>query len=306
MRSAKVRVHAKINLTLEIVGRENGFHQLDSLVASIELCDTVALRRRKGALSNIVMHGQGSESIPPERNNALKAAEEYSSRFHTDGAEITVWKDIPIGGGLGGSSADIAGVLLGMQKLYGAATDEELFALADELGSDVRYMMRGGYARMQGKGETVTPIDGIKQPFWLLLLCPKTSVSAGECYRKYDEMNATDAPTGATERAIAGLKADGVFGLKDTLYNALYAPAASLCGEVKRAMEEAESFSPIAAVMTGSGSAVAAVFENREFCDWAKSRYRGKFRAIVVKTVDPTKKQPFWTFPFALKRDEQE
>ena len=306
MHKATVRAYAKINVTLEIVGRENGFHLLDSLVASVDVYDTVILKKRKGKLSSIVMIGQGSESIPPERNNALMAAERYSERFGTDGAEIKVLKDIPIGAGLGGSSADIAGVLRGMQKLYSAATEAELNALAEELGSDVKYMLKGGYVRMQGRGEKLTPLAGEFEPLHFLMLCPKDGVSAGGCYREYDRLHEADAPTGATERAIRALCENDIDGLSGAFQNDLYEPAASLCSAVAQAVAEAKAFSPKGVVMTGSGSAVLALFETAELCRWAKSRYRGRFRAMVLKTVEPQKIKTGISFPFALSDEERE
>lgn len=304
MYRTKVRAYAKINLTLEIVGREDGFHLLDSLVASVDVCDTVILKKRKGRLSSIMMYGQGSESIPPEKNNALAAAERYSERFGTDGADIKVLKDIPIGAGMGGSSADIAGVLLGMQKLYGAATDAELDELAESLGSDVKYMMRGGYCRMQGRGERLTAIGGDLPTLHMLMICPKEGVSAGGCYKEYDRLNSVDEKSGATERAIAALAEGDLSMLCESLENDLYLPAASLCGAVQKAVEEAKSFSPQGVVMTGSGSAVLALFETPELCRWAKSRYRGKFRTKVLKTIEPQKIKP-WRSPFGLTEEEQ-
>ena len=299
MNETTVRAYAKVNLTLEIVGREDGYHQLDSLVASVDVCDTIRLKKRKGKLSSIWMHGQGSEGIPPEKNNALMAAERYSERFNTDGADITVHKDIPIGAGMGGSSADVAGVLIGMQRLYGAATEQELESLAEQLGSDVKYMLKGGYARMQGRGEILTPIENVKEPLHLLMLYPSTGVSSGACYREYDRQNALDNPTGCTERAISALIEGEIEEVGRQLKNDLYLPAATLCADVKTALEAALSFAPLGAVMTGSGSAVLAVFETAELCRYAKSRYKGKCRTAVLKTVDPQKKS-FLKSPFAL------
>ncbi len=299
MNETTVRAYAKVNLTLEIVGREDGYHQLDSLVASVDVCDTIRLKKRKGKLSSILMHGQGSESIPPERNNALAAAERYSETFGTDGADITVYKDIPIGAGMGGSSADVAGVLVGMQRLYGAATEEELENLAEQLGSDVKYMLKGGYARMQGRGEILTPIENVTEPLHLLMLYPSAGVSSGACYREYDRQNETDNPTGCTGRAISALVEGDAAEVGRQLKNDLYLPAATLCMDVKTALEAALSFGPLGAVMTGSGSAVLAIFETAELCRYAKSRYRGKCRAAVLRTIEP-QKQSFLKSPFVL------
>nr|MBR6778201.1 hypothetical protein [Clostridia bacterium] len=68
MRSIKIKSYAKVNLTLEITGVENGYHMLDSLVTNIDLFDLLVIKKRKGALSTIIMKEMGSESIPPEKN----------------------------------------------------------------------------------------------------------------------------------------------------------------------------------------------------------------------------------------------
>lgn len=305
MNSVKVRAYAKLNLTLEITGVEGGFHLLDSLVASVDLFDEIRVKKRKGVSSSIVMHGMGSEGISPEQNNALKAAEAFSKRFGVDGVEITVFKNIPIGAGLGGSSADIAGVLKGMQMLYSVTDDEAVKELGNELGSDVAYMLGGGFARMQGRGEKVQPIVGVKDKLWLLLLCPNFGVSAGAAYKKYDELGMANYAIGNTSRAINALLASDKERLGAALTNHLYPAAASLESRVEQTLKVAESFSPLGACMTGSGSCVFALFETRELCEWAKSRYRGKARAYVVSTVTPNeKKKGEWNFPFALRKEE--
>lgn len=311
MKTVKIKSYAKINLTLEINGVEQGYHLLDSLVASVDMYDLLVLKKKKGALSSVTMHGMGSEIIPPEKNNALKTAEAFSRRFGTDGAEITVYKNIPIGAGLGGSSADICGVINGMALLYGIKDEVGLKELADELGSDTGYMLKGGFARLQGRGEKVTPIE-TETKLHFLLLCPLSSVSAGECYRRYDELPKTlqERPR-YTEECIRALRRKDKNGLGRALMNDLYIPAQSLNDDVKKAYEDALSFAPLGVVMTGSGSGVLAFFENREFCEWAKSRYKGKARAFVVETVLPQsdeKKKWFdgWKNPFVLSEQEKD
>lgn len=304
MNTVKVKAYAKLNLTLEITGEKAGYHLLDSLVCNVDLFDYIVLKKRKDALSFVRMHGMGSESIPPEKNNALKAAEAFSARFQTTGADIMVYKNIPMGAGLGGSSADISGVINGMAKLYGVTDERALEALADELGSDTRYMLKGGFARMQGRGEQVTPLG--KTPLLhFLLLCPNDGVSSGACYKKYDELalKSDKKAESVTEKCIAALQNGDVNEGGRYLMNDLFPAASALCGAVEKAMEEALSFSPLGAVMTGSGSCVAALFETKELCEWAKSRYRGKFYATVVKTVDTIQENKGWRNPFALQEE---
>lgn len=310
MNSIKIKSYAKVNLTLEITGVENGYHMLDSLVASVDLYDEIRLKKRKDGQNRIVMHGMGSENIPMESNHAKKAADAFVAAFQTTGVDITVYKNIPIGAGLGGSSADIVGVLNGMAALYNVEDKEALKMLADSLGSDTGYMLTGGFARMQGRGEQVTRIE-TDAKLHMLLICPKSSVLAGACYKKYDEFNAYLPPmkkSENTEKCIDALRKKDVKELGRYVTNDLYAPAKALNTDVEQAFLEGQAFSPLGTVMTGSGSAVLVLFENREFCAWAKSRYKGEFDVYETVTVKPDytvkKKSLFWRNPFALSEEE--
>ncbi len=299
--TVKIKAYAKINLTLEIQGIEGGYHLLDSLVASVDMHDLIVLKKRKDKLSFITMKGMGSERIPPDGNNALKAAEAFSEKFGVDGVDITVYKNIPLGGGLGGSSADTGGVLIGMAKLYGIDDKEGVEALADGLGSDTKYMLRGGFARMQGRGEKLTYLD-IDEKLYALLIYPSGGVSAKACYQKYDELPRTlEWRESFTQGAIDALRAKDKNGLGRYLTNDLYTAASHLDPSVLTAMEEAQSFSPLGVTMTGSGSCVLALFETKELCEWAQSRYKGKFATYVVQTVTPDKKGKGIKTPWRLE-----
>ncbi len=286
MNGLKIKSYAKVNLTLEIVGEEGGYHLLDSLVASVDLFDLIELKKRKDTQNTVKMRGMGSENIPPEKNNAKKAADAFCQAFGVNGVDITVYKNIPIGAGLGGSSADIVGVINGMAKLYGITDFSALKALADSLGSDTGYMLTGGFARMQGRGEKVTKID-TDATLHFLLLCPNTSVTAGACYKEYDREKPENKCSSQTEECISALLQKNANEVGRYLMNDLFEPATRLCEDVKAAYLQAQSFSPSGVVMTGSGSGVLAMFESRELCEWAKSRYKGEYAAYVVKTVIP-------------------
>lgn len=300
MNVVRLNANAKLNLTLDVTGKENGYHMLDSLVVTVDLSDRIVLKKRKDGRSSVVMHGMGSESIPPEENNALRAAERFSAAFSTTGADITVYKNIPVGAGLGGSSADAAGVLLGMKHLYGVPDMGAVESLADELGSDTKYLLTGGLARMRGRGEIIEHLP--EEPeMHFLLLCPKEGVSSRECYGEYDRLQPSYAP--CTEEAVRLIRGGMLSWAAQLFSNRLYDAAASLCGAVKEAYAEARAFSPLGAAMTGSGSASFALFETRELAEWAKSRYRGKSRAIVAKSFYPKTNKEIKN-PFVLGEDE--
>lgn len=256
---------------------------LDSLVCSVDLYDLIRLKKRKDGKINLEMHGLNTELMPPENNNAYRAAEAFMNRFETGGADIAIYKNIPLAAGMGGSSADAAGVLRGLAQLYGTGSEAQLKELADSLGSDTGYMLTGGFARLKGRGERVEFLD-IKQRLNLIALIPNSGVSTAECYANYDR---SPSPTSTTDKAVEGLKSGDLRALGKALDNALYKPATGLNGDVKRAYDELKEFDPLGVTMTGSGSAVVALFENAEFCAYAKSRYRGKYRIIQLKTVTP-------------------
>ena len=256
---------------------------LDSVVTTVDLYDLIVVKKRKDDLVSITMRGCGSEGIPFEDNNAAAAAQAFISAYQTRGADITVYKNIPMGAGLGGSSADAAGVLNGLFSLYKIDDTAGKKLLADRFGSDTRYMLSGGYARLFGRGNEVSALDS-KLKLNLLFLTPKGGVSTAECYRCFDSAGPFGGNSNGAEKAI--LSGD-VHALAQNVNNALTPAACLLSPDVKNAVEELKQFDPLAVNMTGSGSGVYALFENAEFCRYAKSRYRGKHRIYELKTHLP-------------------
>lgn len=278
MQIARQNAYAKLNLTLDITGAEGGYHLIDSLVCTVDLCDKIVVKKRKDRRVNITMHGA---FIPPEENNALRAGELFVSGFQTTGADITIYKNIPIGAGMGGSSADAAGVLNALAALYEVDDRHKIKELADMLGSDTGYLLTGGMARLTGRGEKVEPLP--TPDLWFLALCPESGVSTAQCYAKYDEGRYSYTPR--AQKAIDEFAKGNVSEGARYFHNALYEAASSLDPAVRDALIELKCFSPLGACMTGSGSACFALFENRDLCEWARSRYRGKCRSFVLHSV---------------------
>lgn len=283
MESVRVKSYAKINLTLNITGSEGGYHMLDSVVTTVDLYDLIIIKKRRDSLVSVTMRGCGSENIAFGENNAALAAQAFTEKYSTGGADVTVYKNIPMGMGLGGSSADAAGVLNGLFRLYKIDDVAGKKLLADRFGSDTRYMLTGGYARLFGRGNEVKALDG-RLKLNLLLLDPKESVSTAQCYKKFDENGITGGNSDEAEEAVL---CGDLRLLAANLNNALTDSACKLSDGVKRAMEELKEFDPLAVNMTGSGSGVYALFENAEFCRYAKSRYKGRFRLYELKTRLP-------------------
>jgi 4-diphosphocytidyl-2-C-methyl-D-erythritol kinase len=282
-----VMAYAKLNLTLDITGQSGGYHMLDSLVTTIDLADEITLAKRDDSQIIVCMHGMGSESIPPEHNNAVKAAKLFCKTFGTLGVDISIEKHIPMGAGLGGSSADVAGVLRGLALLYGVRDEDGLKQLADSLGSDCGYLLTGGFARMTGRGEQVQTL-ACELPLFFLLLTLPSGVSTPACYRLYDELPKGTKPT--TEQAIKALHKGSVPELGASLGNALYPAAVQLNKDVERSVKETCALHPDGVNMTGSGSCVFAMFADEERCQNAMRDYQGKANILTARAIKPTVK----------------
>ncbi len=302
MNAVKIKSYAKVNFTLDVVGEKDGYHLIDSFVANVDIYNLISVVKRRDKLISGRMKGRGMERIPFEETNACKVAEAFVEKFSSLGADITIYENIPVGAGLGGSSADAAGVLRALAKLYDVEK-HELYEIANSFGSDIAYMLDGGYARMEGRGEIVTPVLE-KSPVYLLLLCPNSKVSAGACYQEFDRIVKGLELGNSTSTAIDAYLQGDISGLAKALKNDLTDGAVALNPDVERGLNELREFSPLGVGMTGSGSATFAIFETRELCEWAKSRYRGKFYPYVVKTIGKEKKKT-WKNPFVLSDDER-
>lgn len=302
MKTVKIKAYAKVNLFLDIVGTDNGYHMLDTVVTTVSLFDTLTLSARKD--KKILLKTVGgfySHKVlsADEENNAYKAAAAFIEAFDTNGVDITLDKDIPIGSGMGGSSADIAAVLNGMESIY--HTGGNLKEIADKLGSDSGYMLSGGYARLKGRGEQVENLD-INKKLYFFVITADGGVNTTECYKRYDALD--KQPVKATaDGLIEQLKGASLDGTN--FYNALYAPAVTLNENVKKAYEFIESLSPIATLMSGSGSSVYGVFDTIELCEWAQSKARYKFKKTFVLeslTQGEMKKRPlFFKSPYSVE-----
>ena len=161
------KAYAKVNLTLEILGkRRDGFHNLASVMQTVDLFDTVTITESDGVVVTC-----DDAQITPEINLATKTAHVLSERTGTsNGAHISIAKKIPVSAGLGGGSTDAAATLRGLNKLWklGLSLDD-LTEIAADIGSDVPFLVQGGTSLVQGKGEDVTPITAAKIPKFLIL-----------------------------------------------------------------------------------------------------------------------------------------
>ena len=279
MKKVKVKIPAKINLTLDVLGTSGGFHNLKSLVASINLFDAITLSKRNDREVTLTMKGIPLD-VAPEQNNAYKTALAFMETFNTNGVDIVINKNIPCGAGLGSSSADIAGVIKGMKILFGVKRSVK--KLASTLGSDVNYMLKGGYAVMKGKGDDIESVK-TKEKFYLVLMTEKEGVSTKECFNKFDEIGKKYKP--ATVGAVRLLKGRDKENFIKALKNDLYVPAKTILPVIENNLRILSKYT--VALMSGSGSSTYAIFAKKRFRNKAYKALRKAHgeKIIKVKTI---------------------
>ena len=180
-----INAYAKVNLGLSVLGRRSdGFHDVDTLLVRLELCDTLTLNPSEKGV-RLELTGADIDASP-EQNLAYRAAELYLRKAGvTGGVEIRLEKRIPVAAGLGGGSADAGAVLRGLKQLYPVNVD--ILMLAAELGSDVPFFTADlGAARATGRGE-VLGLLAVPE-LQLVLVNPGVGVSAGDAYRRLEKL----------------------------------------------------------------------------------------------------------------------
>jgi len=177
-----VKAPAKVNLTLEVLRkRSDGYHEIRSMLQTIDLCDILHLEVGQGIYFQCDMPGWSAEkSLVSKTLNLLR-----ESTGCTKGAKISIEKRIPLMSGLGGDSSDAAALLRGLNKLWGLnLTEKNLLGLAAQLGSDVAFFLHGGTALAVGRGEIITPLPPLKR-MWVVLIVPDVPLEPGKTGRMY-------------------------------------------------------------------------------------------------------------------------
>jgi 4-diphosphocytidyl-2-C-methyl-D-erythritol kinase len=256
-----VEAHAKINLTLDVLGRRaDGYHELASVMQTVALHDTLLLRPAAPGVCACVCD---VPELRGEENLALRAArmlrDEVDGGHH--GVEIELRKQIPSQAGLGGGSSDAAAVLLSLNRLWSLDLDHDrLIGLAATLGSDVPFFVRGGTGRIGGRGEVVGALPGA-QPLWLVLARPAAGSSTPAVFKGLTPADYSDGAR--TARVVATILAGEPLPL-DALGNGLEAVAMRLEPAIAATREALVRAGAPVVHMSGSGSALYAPFRRLE------------------------------------------
>lgn len=193
IKELRLHAYAKVNLTLDVLGsRSDGYHDIESVMHTIALHDSLNLRESGEGL-DLVVQGEG---VPTDmRNLVLRTAQLLRETFGiTRAVQIELTKRIPIAAGLGGGSADAAVTLLGLVQLWKLRLDaRDLLAFAAKLGADVPFFLEGGAAIARGRGERLTQLHSLPTT-WLVLARPQIEVSTAWAYGQLSATGITSRP----------------------------------------------------------------------------------------------------------------
>ncbi|MEM4658469.1 MAG: 4-(cytidine 5'-diphospho)-2-C-methyl-D-erythritol kinase [Candidatus Methanosuratincola sp.] len=251
---------AKLNLTLSVLGRrEDGYHEIRSIMVPISLFDVVALEVERGKGDGVVVETPGLNLARMEDNLAWKAGRLYLDRSALAlKVRVRIEKRIPVGGGLGGGSSDAGAVLVGLNRLAGAFSEDTLTEMAASIGADVPFFIRCRPSLVEGIGERITLIRGLPKMYFVLLN-PGFPVATRQIYEMYDSMGETLEEASA-EEAVRGFKR-GSFPLRNDLERA----ALALYPQIGSLKSLLHGLGAEAVAMSGSGPTVFAAFgEERE------------------------------------------
>lgn len=255
-----VSIPAKINLHLEILGqRRDGFHELRTLFQSIDLFDR--LTAEEAPPGEVTLEVVPRDAVESDGGNfVLRAARLLAEEVGVStGTRLILRKNIPVGGGLGGGSADAAAALVLLDRLWGCNLDGlRLHRLAATLGSDVPFFLHGGLALGIGRGDEVFPLPDEVEVATVVVV-PDVRVSTAEAYSSYDEQLTSHRQKGNLYAFAAGLR-----GKLDwrAMTNELEEVVVRSWPDVGEGLQMLRSSSPLHASLSGSGAASYAVFDD--------------------------------------------
>ena len=269
-----VPAYAKINWSLRITGMKDGYHELDMIMDSVSLCDTLFLERTDDGIITVDAMKQVARM---EDNLIWRAANALQEATGTGyGVKVRTEKRIPSGAGLGGGSADAAAALRGLNALWELGLDRTVLEkIGLSIGSDVPYCVRQGRQRAKGRGQILTPCGG-DALYHLVLVKDEEPSPTGLVYLEYDR-NGSDAAFDQ-EELIKALASGDPQQVAEAIGqpNDLALAATRVCPQILSTMRRLQKTQPLAAWVTGSGAACVGLYRTEEDARHAGEALRKK------------------------------
>lgn len=260
MNSIELKSRAKINLSIDVLGkRDDGYHLVEMIMQTIDLYDVIRIKQLD---TNDVVIKSNSSHIPLDNDNIVyKAIELLRQRFNINkGIEVFIEKNIPVAAGMAGGSSNAAAVLVGLNKLWKLnLTEQDLQELGLKLGADVPYCISGKTALAEGIGEKLSYIKGLPKNISILICKPNLFVSTKDVYQGLDLNNVGNRPN--NKFLIECLEKEDIASLAKNMSNVLENATSKIHKEINEIEEIMMANSALGSMMSGSGPTVFGLFD---------------------------------------------
>lgn len=262
MKEIRLKARAKINITLDIIGkRDNGYHDVEMIMQTVDLYDRMIMRKIK---KEKILIKTNLPYLPvDERNLVHKIIKYMKDKYQLSGGVfVDLHKMIPVAAGMAGGSADAAQTILGMSKLYGLDLPmEEMLDIGAMYGSDIPYCMIQGTALATGLGEKITYLDPFPS-FHVLIVKPNFSMSTAVVYKNFSLDDVKEHPK--TQVVIDAIKRKDRDVICDHLVNVLETVTPKIHPEINDIKERVKELGADGVLMSGSGPTVYGLFKDQK------------------------------------------
>ena len=276
----KIKAYAKINISLDIVGKResDGYHLLKMIMQNIDLYDEISVEKQKEGITISC----NKNYVPTDsRNLAYKAASLFKETYNIeDGVHIDIVKNIPVSAGLAGGSTDAAAVLKLMNKIFEVnVSDEELMDIGLKLGADIPYCINGGTALCEGIGEKITTLQPFKDKI-LVLVKPSFGVSTKEVYKSFNLDRVRVHPK--TENLIEAMENDNLYYVANNMKNLLENVTLRKHNILIKIKEDMNRYGAVGSMMSGSGPSVFAFFDDMLKAQRCYEKMKKNYREVFL------------------------
>jgi 4-diphosphocytidyl-2-C-methyl-D-erythritol kinase len=289
IRAARIRALAKINLDLRVIGkRSDGYHELRTIFQTISLADSIDISFTPGRRREIAV----DDALGIPDNLVVRAAELAMDAMGCGGSvEMRLNKQIPMGAGLGGGSSDAAAILLALPVLAGRVVElPKLLEIAQQLGSDVPFFLLGGRAAAIGRGTELFPMADLPARYGLLI-APRIHVSTAEAYGRLGASLTSGLQQNKIESFQSRVWGQGCPDTGANDFEGVVFEQYPRLGAIKRELIEAGA---APAMMTGSGSAIFGLFDDRVSVAHAVEWLEGPDALFRFSVVNRVRYQSLW------------
>lgn len=290
-----IKAFAKINLAIDVKKKdENGYHDIDMVTLPITLHDVLEMEQlisRHG----IFITSDDPSLICDEGNLAFKALKAMEDNFSfSKGYRIQIYKRIPMNAGLGGGSADAAGIIRAICKLYNMdAHDPKIIKVARSIGSDVPFCLLNKPARVLGTGENIIPLDS-KLDYHVIIIKPHKGLSTKDVYEKYDTIPEEEREHPDISALIEAIKIGDEQKMFENMKNGLYKPAGLLCPVISGILNDFKKMEFPLYSMTGSGNACFALSKDLEQIEKAKNYFTSLNYITITASTNLTNQETIY------------